>query len=142
MGLFANALRGWLTSACAQGRLEALNAEETRLMRSAGEVFAASQAASRAADLSEAWKLMPDLGAGLLAANCLRLLQGDDSSPVLFHCYEHDLPGAWRQLAERCRRAWPTYCEFFSLRTFALKAMPYSLATEEDILATASLRTT
>ena len=63
-------------------------------MQSAGEVFAASQAASRAADVSEAWKLMPDLGAALLAADCLRLLQGDNSQSALYHCYEHDLPSA------------------------------------------------
>ena len=79
MGLFATTLLHWLTRACTQGRLEALNAEETRLMQSAGEVFAASQAASRAADVSEAWKLTPDLAAALLAADCLHLLQGDNS---------------------------------------------------------------
>ena len=60
----------------AQGRLDLLQAQDGRLMQAAGDIFATSQAASTLADISEAWRLSPDLGAALLAGDCLRLLEG------------------------------------------------------------------
>ena len=65
---------------CMQGWLDTLQAEDGRLMQAAGDIFATSQAASTLADVSEAWRLAPDLGAALLAGDCLQLLQGDSST--------------------------------------------------------------
>ena len=46
-------------------------------MHTAGDIFSTVQAASTLADINEAWRLSPDLGAALLAGDCLQLLQGD-----------------------------------------------------------------
>ena len=72
---------------CMKGRLDALQAEDGSLMQAAGDIFATSQAASTLADVSEAWRLSPDLGAALLAGDCLRLLQGELSCLSLFIAY-------------------------------------------------------
>ena len=53
-------------------------------MQAAGDIFATAQAASTLADVGEAWRLSPDLGAALLAGDCLQLLQGDPSRLSLF----------------------------------------------------------
>ena len=54
------------------------------MMQAAGDIFTTAQAASTLADVGEAWRLAPDLGAALLAGDCLQLLQGD--SPRLSLC--------------------------------------------------------
>lgn len=60
---------------CVQGRLEELQAEAGLLMHSMGEIYAMSGAADATDDVNKAWTLTPDLGAALLADDCLRLLQ-------------------------------------------------------------------